>query len=76
VLDLRSRQKRIFFKKLVGIGSISFGGHQGALQDNMIRDGLLAIKDYGKIMLKSSLWVPTLSDTNAAEKKIKALLKQ
>ena len=56
--------------------SLSFGGHQVALQDNMIRDGLLATKEYGKIMLKSSLNGFQLLLTPTQQKKIKALLKQ
>jgi hypothetical protein len=56
--------------------SLSFGGHQVALQDNMIRDGLLPTREYGKIMLKSSLDGFQLFLTPTQQKKIKALLKQ
>jgi predicted component of type VI protein secretion system len=57
------------------VASLSFGGHDVRLTDNMITDGFISTADYGKIMLKGSYQGFELWLTPTQQKKIKELIK-
>lgn len=59
------------------ISSLSFGGHAVELTDNMIRDGFISTKKYGKLLLRNPSYNfgMTLYLTQGQQGQLKELIK-
>lgn len=57
------------------IASLSFGDHGVELTDNMIKDGLVSTKNYGKLLMRNVGTGMTLYLTKDQQKQLKDLIK-